>query len=156
MPMKRRRSARGQRNVIMPWSVSFQVWGDQFKPSLIDFAFTESHDPGDIAKLGRYRGQPMPYGSASIHVPIHIPNGERIKYIVDIALRLLPELQRAGATEWHVDIGRFYSTQCNEEYSAEEISLLAQLRCPLLYSAYLVSEEDESKLGRNLESFSTE
>jgi hypothetical protein len=129
----------------MPWSISFQVRGKQFKPSLVEFTFTESHDCGEIGKAGRYRGQPMPYGSANIHVPSYIPHEERIIYIVNIALRLLPELQRAGATEWHVDIGRFYSTQCNEEYSPEEISLLAQLKCPLLYSAYLVSEGLEFK-----------
>lgn len=138
----------------MPWNVSFQVWGEQFKPSLVDFAFTESHDPGAMGKMGRYRGLPIPYGSANILVPSHIPNAERIRYIVEIALRLLPDLQRAGATEWHVNIGRFYSTQCNEEYSVEELSLLAQLGCPLLYSAYLVSEEEESVLKQDMETFS--
>jgi hypothetical protein len=137
----------------MPWVVSFHIWGEQFKPSQIDFAFSDAHDPGIIGQSGKYRGQSVPYGSATVRVPSHIPNEERIRYIVTAALPLLPKLEQAGATDWHLDIGRFYSTQCNEEYSAEELALMSQLRCPLDYSAYQVSEEEEVELISRMETF---
>jgi hypothetical protein len=137
----------------LPWNISFHAWGEQFRPSQIDFTFTEAHDPGVAGKLGRYRDQPVLYGQAVIGVPHHVPNKERIRYIVGVALPLLPELKRAGATEWYLDIARYYSSQCNEEYSTEELALIAQLQCPLLYSAYSVSEEEELELESKWETF---
>lgn len=137
----------------MPWLISFHIWGEQFMPSSVDFQFTEFYDAGSIRDRGRYRGLPSPNGAAYIEVPSHIPNLERIKYIVETVLPILPELRRAGATDFKLDIGRFYSTQCNEELSAEQIALIAQLNCPLTYSAYQVEEAEEMELAKEYETF---
>jgi hypothetical protein len=132
----------------MPWIVAFYALGDDFKPSQIDYPFTKSRDTGVIGTEGRYRNVPAPYGLIHIEVPRHIPNGERIAYIVKIAQELLPELIRAGATSWRIDIGRFYSAQCNEELTSEQLALLASLQCPFCYSAYKVSQREERKLEK--------
>jgi hypothetical protein len=66
--------------------------------------------------------------------------------LVKLVQPLLPEIRRAGATEWSLDIARYYSTQCNEAYTSEELELLASLKCPLIYSAYKISEEEEDDL----------
>lgn len=134
----------------MPWIISFHAYGTQFRPSEIAYPFTSSTEPGTIGIKGRYRDKPVPYGSIIIEVPRQIPNNKRIEYIVRTVLPLMPDLKRAGATEWYLNIGRFYSSQCNEAFSTEELKLLASLDCPLQYSAYKVSKKRESELEKEL------
>jgi hypothetical protein len=136
----------------MPYRVSFEMWGKGFRPSRVPFRFTEQHDPGAIGTVGRYRGEPLPYGSASYVVPASVPNTDRIKHAVQIIEPLLAGIRDAGATDWHISIGRYYSSQCNEAYSLEELQLIARLRCGFTYSAYSVTEEDEAEWKRKLES----
>jgi hypothetical protein len=131
---------------FMPWIIDFYATGEKFRPSENDYVFSKSIDAGTIQTTDRYRNQPAPYGVIMIEVPKHIPNQERITYIVKVAQELLPELIKAGATEWRLNIGRFYLTQCNEDYTSEELALMASLKCPLFYSAYKVSKKEERKL----------
>lgn len=90
----------------------------------------------------------MPYGSASYVVPPAIPNTDRIKHIVHAIEPILADIRGAGATDWHISIGRYYYAQCNEEYSLEELQLIARLGCGFIYSAYSVSEDEEKELER--------
>ena len=137
----------------MPWQISFHAKGNQFRPSDIDFAFSKAIDTGTIGKNGYYLNKPIPYGSIVIEVPREIPNAERISYLVKLVQPLIPEIKQAGATEWYLDIARYYSNQCNEDYSSEEMALMASLNCPLYYSAYKVSEEEEKELEKELGGF---
>lgn len=137
----------------MPWIYSFHAWGEEFRPSQIDFAFTRAHDSGNVGTSGRYRNEIIPFGFADFNVPPTVPNEERTRYLVNILLPLMPELIRAGATDCYMDIGRFYSSQCNEAYSEEDLSLLASVGCRLHYSAYQVSEEEEMELQKKYEQF---
>lgn len=137
----------------MAWVIAFHVSGEKFQPITVNYTFTRSFDAGTIQKEGRYQDQPMPYGSATIIAPKEIPNQERISYIVKTAQVLLPELIKAGATEWYVDIGRFYSNQCNESYSNEQLALLATLKCHVNYSAYRVSKKEEQELKKKYGGF---
>ena len=137
----------------MPLQITFHASGDQFRPSKIRFPFTEAIDPGTIGKEGRYRDKPIPYGFILIEVPRQVPNAERIKYLVQLVQPLIPELKQAGATDWHLNIGRFYSTQCNEAFSSDNLALMASLNCPLNYSAYKVSKKRERELEEELGGF---
>lgn len=113
----------------MPWSISFIVWGDEFRPSRVPFKFTEQHDPGITGTLGRYRGQPVPYGKARYDVPPSVPNVDRLKHIVETFEPLMGDIQAAGATNWDISIGRFYNGQCNEGFSLEDLKLIIRLKC---------------------------
>lgn len=130
----------------MPWIIEFYATGDHFKPGEVNYAFTRSMDAGTIQQEGYYQNKPVPYGFITIEAPKHLPNGERIAYVVKEAQTLLPDLIRAGATEWRLNIGRFYSAQCNEAYTSEELTLISSLHCPLYYSAYKVSKKEEKEL----------
>lgn len=110
----------------MPYRVSFEMWGEGFRPSRVPFRFTKQHDSGAIGTVGRYRGEPLPYGSASYVVPASVPNADRIKHAVQIIEPLLAGIRDAGATDWHISIGRYCSSQCNEAYSLEELQLIAR------------------------------
>jgi len=78
----------------------------------------------------------VPYGSARYLAPPSVPNAQRIRHIVQMIEPLLPAIRAAGATERHISIGRFYFAQCNEEYSLEELQMIARLGCGFTYSAY--------------------
>jgi hypothetical protein len=89
-----------------------------------------------------------PFGSISIEVPDRISQEKTIPYIVKIVRRLLPKLREAGADNMYVAVTRYYSTQCNEAFSHEELTLLASLGCSFWYSASMVSEEEEAELEK--------
>lgn len=128
----------------MAWDYSFFVSGEGFRPSLVDFAFTDQEDTGCISKSGRLKGKPIPVGSASYRVPRDIPYDRRLQHIADIFQPMLPKLREVGATDWQVWIARYYHAQCNEEFSPEELRHLLRLDCGLCYSAYSVSESEEA------------
>jgi hypothetical protein len=125
------------------WIVEFRIIGTNFRPSSVPFAFTQQHDPGVIGTLKSNFGERVPYGSAKYEVPSSVPVKERIKHLVQTIEPLLSQIREAGAEDWHVSIGRFYFGQCNEEYSLEELQLIARLDCGFIYSAYEISEEKE-------------
>jgi hypothetical protein len=129
----------------MAWSFSFSVSGANFHPGLVSFAFTEEEEVGSIAQSGAFKGKPRKSGSALYRVPIHIPHSERLKHLADVFEPLLPTLRDAGATKWEVWVVRYYHSQCNEEFAPEELKQLTRLDCPLCYSAYAVSEEEEAQ-----------
>ena len=137
----------------MAWSIRFHALGAQFKPSQINYSFTEAFDAGAIMEKGHYANKPAPYGTIVIEAPKEIPNQDRISYVVRAAQSILPELIQAGVTKWYLDIGRFYSTQCNESYSSEELALMASLNCHLNYSAYKVSKKEERELNEEYGGF---
>lgn len=135
----------------MPRDISFHAWGEQFFPSRINFVFSEAHDTDMVGTWGRIKNQPANYGSAIIRIPSNIPNEERIAYLVKTVHPIMPDILKAGATECYLDIGRYYSKQCNEELSAKHLALISSLNCDLRYSAYHVSEAEESEMQAILE-----
>jgi hypothetical protein len=137
----------------MPWRVSFEMWGKEFRPSSVPFQFTEQHDPGCEVGTGRYQGQPLPYGAATYVVPPSIPNADRLRHVVHTIEPVLAAIRAAGATDCHISIARYYYAQCNEEYSLEELQLIARLGCGFIYSAYSVTEDEERELEATYEDF---
>lgn len=132
----------------MPWEIAFYASGEHFHPSQIAYDFSEAHDPGPRGPQGRHK-----YGLAIIEVSTSIPNEDRIRYLVNLVLPLMPDIVKAGATDCQLDIARYYSTQCHEELSAEELALIARLQCTLCYTAYQMSEEDELEMKSKLENY---
>ena len=128
------------------WRISFEIWGESFFPSRVPFGFTASHDPGSIGTCGRYRGVPTPYGSAHYEVPATIDRKMAFMHLVDEFEPLLQVLKENGAERWNVSIGRYYFSQCNEEYSLEELVLISRLQCGFAYSAYMITEQEELEL----------
>jgi len=131
----------------MAWQISFEIVGDHFNPALVDIHFADAHDATTISETGRYKGKAYGYGRASYIVPKEIPRLERFKHLATIFVPLFPQLKKAGADNWYINIGRLYYGQCNEELSFEELQAIAQLQCSLSYSAYIVDSEEEEKRG---------
>ena len=129
----------------MSWKISFEIIGDNFDPSKINFNFTEQNQTTDIASSGKFKGKMYNYGSATYISPKNIPRFEKFKHIADTFEPLLNSLKTNGAESWHILIERLFFTQCNEELYPEEIKQIARLNCPVAYSAYSVSEQEEKE-----------
>lgn len=129
----------------MSWKISFHIIGKTFNPNKVSYHFHEKNEPDEIAESGNFKGQKYGYGSASYIVPNNIKRLQKFKHLADTFVPMIEELKMAGAESWHIEIGRLYHHQCNEELDTEEIVQIAKLRCSVLYSAYSVSEDEEQK-----------
>jgi hypothetical protein len=129
----------------MSWIITFNIIGDMFDPNKINVDFNKKNLPSDIANSGRFKGEQYGYGSALYIVPKEIPRLKSFKHLADIFEPQIEELKKHGAENWWIEIGRFYTHQCNEELDYEEIKQISRLKCSLSYSAYSVSEEEENE-----------
>ena len=125
----------------MRFTISFHAVGNRYNPSRVPFAFATQHDVGDLARLGRYKGQVYPYGSSEVKVPDDLPWGEKIPALVEVVRPLLPLMRAEGADDFRVSAGYFHDSQCNLEFTPEELKLLASLDCVFLLSCYPVDRE---------------
>jgi hypothetical protein len=107
----------------MSWSVTFDIYGESFNPEKLEVYVKEKLS---IAKMG----------FAQLVLSKDYTPDSGIKEIHKIILTDIPALTVAGAENWHVNIGRFYDKQCNEEFSLESMKRLVDLKCGFIYSAY--------------------
>ena len=112
--------------MIYRTQVTFTAYGERFAPSKVSALFTDAHDPGSVAKTGRYRGKPTPYGSASFDVPEEVP--EKIEYLHRLVVPLLPALREAGADDFWIRI-TYHSDSGALGFSKREIMMLAEMDC---------------------------
>jgi hypothetical protein len=120
----------------MSWQLSFTASGDAFYPSRVALPFVRAVDPGEIASYGRYKGQPMPSGNATLVPPDRLKGRESLDAFCRLIADLIPGLRVAGADDFTLWVLRDYEHQCNEELSPAELTLIASLNCTLCYSAY--------------------
>jgi hypothetical protein len=126
----------------MAWKITFNIIGDTFDPNKVNFDFDNSNIATDIAVIGKSKGKPYGYGSASYTIPQEVPRPDRFNHLANLFEPKLEELKHAGAESWWIEIGRLYSHQCNEELSVDEIAHINRLKCSVSYSAYNVSEKE--------------
>lgn len=115
--------------------ISFVAVGQAFRPSTVEAAFSEREDPGEMGKRGRYRGVPVPVGSATFCVPES--ESEGIRYLHETVVPLLPVLRAAGATEFFIHITYHHDGQCALGFTAEEMRMLADLGCEVSVDCWL-------------------
>ncbi len=107
--------------------ISFGAGGETFRPSTVSAPFAEAEDPGAIAKRGRYRGLPVPAGSAIFSVPESEKEG--VRYLHALVFPLMPVLRAAGATDFFIHITYHHDEQCSLGFDAEEMRMLAEFGC---------------------------
>src|SRR5688572_19636042 len=105
--------------MITRTQISFVASGDTFRPSAVDAPFSDREDPGEIGKRGRYRGVPVPGGSATISVPETEEEG--VRYLHDAVSPLLPVLRAAGATDFFIHITYHHDDQCALGFRPDEM-----------------------------------
>eukprot|EP01035_Chromulina_nebulosa_P065399 gene65399-89457_t len=113
--------------MIVRTQVTFMATGEHFRPSKVPAQFSAAHDPGVIGKLGRYRGLPVPYGSADFDAPEEEP--EKITWIYHRVFPFLRAMREAGAESFTLHITYTYDAQCALGFSREELKMVLDLDC---------------------------
>jgi hypothetical protein len=115
--------------------------GTDFSPEAVEhltgISFSKKHERGSSGTIGRYRGQPLPYGSAELASPetgmdLMVPDAPFFAAIEKLA----PACSTAGATSTVLHIDVAFTDQCNIELSPEFISALARLGIPITMSCF--------------------
>jgi len=128
--------------MITRTQISFVASGSNFRPSTLRAPFSQSEEPGAIGISGRYRGMPVPEGSASLRVPETEQDG--IRYLCHLVLPLMPSLRCAGATDFFVHITYSYKQQCSLGFDSQEMQMLAELGCEVSIDCVEEDPEGES------------
>ena len=128
--------------MITRTQISFVASGKTFRPSTVDAPFSEREDPGDIGKLGRYRGVPVPSGSATFGVPETEEEG--IRYLHALVFPLMPVLRASGATDFFIHITYQYDHQWALGYDPEEMRMLADFGCEMMIDCWRRDEDENA------------
>jgi hypothetical protein len=115
--------------------------GESFSPSLAEartgLCWANQNEPGALATSGRYQGKPLPYGSAMLVLLDDDlqPDASPLEPLRTLKEKL-PELRAAGATEATLYLVVAYETQCDFEFTPEELGALASVGLTLGVSCY--------------------
>ena len=120
---------------------SCEIIGDQFSPtifaSISHVLLKNAHDPGEIGKEGRFKGKPIPYGSASIAVSeIAEEDWARFDDLISVLETCGSALWQAGADDVTLRCSLFHDGQCNFEFSRKQLARIAALKVDLAISSY--------------------
>ena len=121
--------------------LAFRAVGTTFSPSNAESyakaSFSVKNEPGELGFVGRYQGQPLPYGSGELFDADATPtmSGSPSPFI-ETLVRLAPACRSAGATSLILHANIAYDSQCNFELSPECISRLAPLGIALTFTCY--------------------
>jgi hypothetical protein len=117
--------------------------GDSFSPRSvagISFNFKSKNEPGEIENYGRYKDKPIPYGYASIEIPLKTGEG---CFFSPMSESIFPEIQNvlkkcrdAGADDLIIDIAIEHDKECHVEIDPKWLRLFGSLGIPLAISFY--------------------
>jgi hypothetical protein len=124
--------------------ISFVASGERFRPSTLNVPYSETEEPGAIGTRGRYRGIPLPEGSASFDVPETAKDG--IRYLHGLVFPLMPALRAAGATDFFIHITYHFDDQCALGFDSDELKLLAEFGCQVSIDCWK-ADRDETTLA---------
>src|SRR2546430_3537863 len=128
--------------------------GDSFSPRLAErktgLTFVKKNERGEIGRIGRHVGTPIPYGSCSLRAPSEAKTSSvyaGLDWLLDTLdeekLRLILE---CGAVDPVLFLGVFYDGQCNFEFNQVQLTKIAKLNVALAISCYEVRPDDEPSL----------
>lgn len=122
-----------------PWrKLFFQATGPGFRPGQTGLTFVHAFDPDTVATFGGSQGQVVTFGGALYAVPTDISQGVRDSYLAAALVHLatlMGGFRVAGATQFVLHMHRTLAGACNEEFTRNELQLLASLDCHFFYVA---------------------
>ena len=118
-----------------------RLWGPDLSPIAVEektgINFDRKNEPGEIGKMGRYKGDIIPFGNAEIDFSETGTSADLLSPdapILDTLEKHRSFFLTAGATEITLIINVFYQEQCNLEQSHKLLKRLAELDVDLLIS----------------------
>lgn len=131
--------------------IACDISGDTFSPRKINLNFSQSIEVGEIAKKGRYKNQPNPYGRAVLSCEWRpgdpLDEGRNIpKSFIGKIRDNLQAFREEGATDIHLDVVIEYDSQCNFAFEPQELREISELNIPVHFSVYQGEVASEEKL----------
>ncbi|HFA49153.1 MAG TPA: hypothetical protein ENJ95_09060 [Bacteroidetes bacterium] len=122
----------------------YHLWGKFFSPNLLKnisgIKMRLCNEPGDIAKTGRYKGVPRPYGACYICTPDAVKK-DKIEWMAEFIFKYKNEFEKAGATEISFWI-YYYGKQGNMEFTVVELNKISATQIPLCID-YIYEDKDK-------------
>lgn len=117
------------------------IVGENFSPMLIEkkgiIQFNQKNEKGDIAKVGRYKGTALPYGSATIVPPADVVGvDDKIIWLIQNIKKHINEINLIVDIDICLHIDVFYKHQCNLVFEPKILSMLSELHIPLTISCW--------------------
>ncbi|GAB5536571.1 MAG: hypothetical protein Rubg2KO_28200 [Rubricoccaceae bacterium] len=137
------------RLAAMTTHVHLDLMGGDFSPSKAEQAtgvtLHKKREVGDIGERGRYRGQPIPYGSATLDAPLSVNRGDKLSWVLGAALQHIETFRQLGADNIKVWIVEYFEPggQMNMAYRPDELAKLGRLGVPLWVSGYETEQDLE-------------
>ena len=126
---------------MLETSIVFRALGSSFSPAKVEartgIVFSKKNERGEPGTSGRYRGSPIPYGSAelagrAVQADLVSPDSE----FFGAVQILVPACSAAGATEMNLHLDVAFSDQCNLEMGPEFIAAVGRLGITLTMSCF--------------------
>ena len=130
-----------------------RISGTFFSPSRLEtttpLAFTSKLEPGEVAKFGRYRNQPSPFGQGVIEADEHLSKHDQIRFLIDVYTPVAGEARHLGVTEGKLHLSYEWQGQCNLTFLSDVLRDVSALGLSLCISCHEsdVSEEEAVPLG---------
>lgn len=119
--------------------------GEMFSPAeaerLTGLLLVDKHEPGHIARYGKNRGKPVPYGTAVLSAPEDVSRSEKLDWVLDAALPHAATFRQLGADRSQIWIVEHFDSQINMAYSPAELEKLSRLGLTLCVSGYEVEQK---------------
>ncbi len=117
------------------------VTGDKFSPAAFEninsIRIVDAHEPGALGRVGRYRGKPIPYGSATIEVSDRAEKDwSRFDDLLTVVENSIVALREAGADEISILCSLYHDGQCNFAFTQDRLRRIAALKVDLPISCY--------------------
>ena len=135
---------------------SCRLYGENFSPRLAEertgLRFTRKNELGDLGQSGRFRGTPIPYGSATLEAPFDTQtkpgNVSPEEWVIDVLSPCIEELRSSGATSIDLDLEVVWQDQCNLAFDAAFLRKVGRLNIGFTLSCY-EGRVGESWMGEN-------
>ena len=117
------------------------VVGKDFSPAAFAkrsaVKLVDENEPGAIGSIGRFRGKPTPFGSATIEVSNKAEEDwSRFDDLLTEVERCIDALREAGAERISISCSLFHDGQCNFGLAQEQLGRIAALKVDLSISCY--------------------
>lgn len=116
------------------------VVGSHFSPAQVGWRdrhyVQDANEVGEIGKVGRYAGMPIPYGSCALALVQQPGSWLELARLLSALESDIVEIRRFGGNDITMYCNIFYEEQCNFEFSREELSSICNMEIDLAISCF--------------------
>ena len=125
------------------------ISGDSFSPLLLEkysgLRLSKAHEPGEIGKFGRFKGEECPFGSGFLKPDEELLAENRQlpeRWMIDTLAQQIDTIRECGGDKIVLHFEIQYCKQCNLEFSPNLLRRIADMNIIFTISCYEDCSED--------------